>query len=264
MIDQHKVQLLPCPWCGNPPISHWVGSEDGGYHEIACDSCNPKESGAIAYMFCGVHGDDEDSCVERWNTRQAALAHASSATVKENLTVGEGKAVAWRYRIGGREKHLNPWVYQTAGEELVEPRPIIEAQALYTHPAPSAEDDSVVRKLRQWASRINNNGSYAERDLLLLAASMIEVSGAPSAEDANGWREMDSAPIDKAIMGAWFGSPDYTEVSPVIYCSERDKWMNPDDMRDDEYTKPDMWHPYPVAPKHREIDQALAAERGEA
>lgn len=83
-----------------------------------------------------------------------------------------------------------------------------------------------------------------------------------AAEDATGWREMDSAPADKAIMGAWFGSPEYTEVSPVIYCSERGKWMNPDDMRDDEYTMPDMWHPYPSAPPHRAIDQAIAGKRG--
>lgn len=83
-----------------------------------------------------------------------------------------------------------------------------------------------------------------------------------AAEDATGWREMDSAPADKAIMGAWFGSPEYTEVSPVIYCSERGTWMNPDDMRDDEYTKPDMWHPYPSAPPYRAIDQAMAGKRG--
>jgi len=83
-----------------------------------------------------------------------------------------------------------------------------------------------------------------------------------AAEDATGWREMDSVPADKAIMGAWFGSPDYTEISPVIYCSERGKWMNPSDMRDDEYTRPDMWHPYPRAPIHRDIDQAIAAKRG--
>lgn len=67
------------------------------------------------------------------------------------------------------------------------------------------------------------------------------------------WREMDSAPHDKAIMGAWFGAAEYTEVSPVIYCSERGKWMNPDDMRDDEFTRPDMWMPYPKPPAHRDL-----------
>jgi hypothetical protein len=90
-----------------------------------------------------------------------------------------------------------------------------------------------------------------------------EVIRLRQAADADGWRELDSAPIDKPIMGAWFGSPDYTEVSPVIYCSERGKWMNPDALRDEEYTKPDMWRPYPLAPKHRDVDQDPAANRGE-
>lgn len=132
MTDQQKVQLLPCPFCGGQPVRGSSYDEDVLLHNIRC------RCGAGVNDFFGPEG-----AIEAWNTRQAALAHASSATVKENLTVGEGEAVA--------------------------------------------------RKLRQWAARINNNGSYAERDLLLAAASMIEGRGPTSAEDerdAASWREL--------------------------------------------------------------------------
>lgn len=134
-----------------------------------------------------------------------------------------GEAVAWQYR-NVNDEGPSPFWHECTKEQyaFLKGDRFAEVRELYTHPPRAAED----------------------------------------ARDAAGWREMDSAPIDKAIMGAWFGSPEYTEVSPVIYCSERGKWMNPDDMRDDEYTTPDMWHPYPSAPPHRAIDQAIAGKRG--
>lgn len=135
-----------------------------------------------------------------------------------------------------------------------------DKQAALSHASATAEECSVVGEAV--AYRVGEVGDSPWSYYSAISITPEVHRAAEDARDATGWREMDSAPADKAIMGAWFGSPEYTEVSPVIYCSERGKWMNPDDMRDDEYTRPDMWHPYPSAPPHRAIDQAIAGKRG--
>lgn len=80
-----KVELLPCPFCGEVDrlIDRGVGDEDGGYFEISCPNCN----GARA-CFVGIHSDDRETAVRQWNTRAPVTRH-------------EGTEVADTYLVGG-------------------------------------------------------------------------------------------------------------------------------------------------------------------
>ena len=138
--------------------------------------------------------------------------------------------VAWRYRIGGREKHLNPWVYQTAGEELVERLPIIEAQPLYTHPAERAAvpdgwvlvpieptEDMLAQacthdvqprteKVDQW-----NRDTWA----FMLTAAPQPIEGA---RVVDGWQPIESAPTDGTlhVRGLWVRTPRGSYFDAVV------------------------------------------------
>ena len=78
MTDEQKVQLLPCPWCGSLKIE----IRGRCLECCACGSIGPE-------LPLGGTARDMDKL---WNTRQAALSHAS-ATAEECSVVGE--AVAW-------------------------------------------------------------------------------------------------------------------------------------------------------------------------
>ena len=78
MTDEQKVQLLPCPWCGNALVERR-------------NRMNPYASCETAGCFmqrCPVVNLDYAPDIEAWNTRQAALSHAS-ATAEECSVVGE-------------------------------------------------------------------------------------------------------------------------------------------------------------------------------
>ena len=208
MTDQQKVELLPCPFCGGKPMKGSSYDEDVLLHNIRC------RCGAGVNDFFGP-----EEAIDAWNTRQAAVAHASSEDKGGevvDLTDDDIERLSLQAGWEGNRKYMRKADFHIWCDRM-------RAFALLASPRATAED----------------------------------------VRDAGGWREMDSAPIDKLIMGAWFRSPEYTEVLPVIYLSELGKWMNPDDKSDDEYPKPDMWHPYPLAPKHRAIDQAIAGKRGD-
>lgn len=75
--------LKPCPWCGRAPLSRWVGNgtpgmEDCGYWEIACWT-----RGECCMDAVMVHGESEEECIPRWNTRtaDAELVEAARAFV---------------------------------------------------------------------------------------------------------------------------------------------------------------------------------------
>lgn len=58
-------RLRACPWCGHGPTVHYVGDEDGGYHEVACYTPHTKTGS----LFCGVHTDTEEEAITAWNAR---------------------------------------------------------------------------------------------------------------------------------------------------------------------------------------------------
>lgn len=111
----------------------------------------------------GQHEDYEDAWVEMsWNTWQVAIAHASSATVKENLTVGEGESI---YQM--RQDSSCQWA-ETPKRLFEAPRYAHwQHRILYTHPAPSAEDarDAArYRWLRQRGWFTSNYGEFEASD----------------------------------------------------------------------------------------------------
>lgn len=59
------------------------------------------------------------------------IAPKAYAVIRAHLNAAKGEAVAWRYRFYGSQG----WVYATAREGLVDGRPLVESQPLYTHPA---------------------------------------------------------------------------------------------------------------------------------
>ena len=86
------------------------------------------------YPFAGQFAD------LMWKAWQAALAHASSATVKENLTVGSGDEVATVCDCAKARRGFLVFA-QSNG-------PVQVGTKLYTHPAPSAEDARDVARYR--------------------------------------------------------------------------------------------------------------------
>lgn len=87
MTDEQKVQLLPCPFCGSEPIEdriephkHYLSMmpDYPGSWSIECTKCE----------FRLFDHDSHDNVVKAWNTRQAALSHAS-ATAEECSVVDE-------------------------------------------------------------------------------------------------------------------------------------------------------------------------------
>lgn len=80
--NELKVQLLPCPWCGDGdgvlsayPNDHATSGGEVGIPHV--------DSFFVHCDGCGADGPVEDThgdAIEAWNTRQAALAHASSST----------------------------------------------------------------------------------------------------------------------------------------------------------------------------------------
>lgn len=67
MNDQQKVQLLPCPFCGQAP-KHDLHANPNVW-------CDNDACAIVGVVFSGGP--------RHWNTRQAALAHASSASAEE-------------------------------------------------------------------------------------------------------------------------------------------------------------------------------------
>lgn len=85
MNDQQKVQLLPCPFCGGTPKVRRQGNDHTRSRKmiIHCPDCRVQiTNAAIRHGFAWL----EEVTFKAWNTRQAAVAHASSAAVKESLT----------------------------------------------------------------------------------------------------------------------------------------------------------------------------------
>lgn len=132
MTDQQKVQLLPCPWCGRALVEYR-------------NRMNPYARCETAGCFmhrCPVVNLDYALDIEAWNTRQAAIAHASSATVKENLTVGEDDAVAWMTH------HEPPMLFPTREEAAAYCADDEQPLPLYTHPLRADADGERVPLVR--------------------------------------------------------------------------------------------------------------------
>lgn len=124
-----EFDLLPCPFCGAKPTSQWIGDEDGGYWEVSCNKCLPKDSSLMVTQFIGVHGHFEEECIQAWNTRPTAVAsHA------------EGEVVAWQFRLVG--SHDDEWlnVKHFCYAEMSKSPDIYETRALYTHPPRSGDE----------------------------------------------------------------------------------------------------------------------------
>lgn len=118
MTDQQKVQLLPCPFCGYhagimAPKKSTFAQRSSGYgryqYGVACQ--------ANLVCACRVYGfTDQESANQAWNTRQAALAHASSATTNtqesSSRLVDAMDAARYRWlreRNEGCQGDMLPW-----------------------------------------------------------------------------------------------------------------------------------------------------------
>lgn len=96
MTDEQKVQLLPCPFCGGETrTSRHNGDERIGYNitvTISCNSCGaslPLVSRHDKNDWCTESAQSvTERAITAWNTRQAALSHAS-ATAEEGSVDGD-------------------------------------------------------------------------------------------------------------------------------------------------------------------------------
>lgn len=80
MTDQQKVKLLPCPFCGS--LDGYIERYDYSSCYWLCNDCMARGPLKV------IEDEDEeipghDPALIAWNTRQAALAHASSASAEE-------------------------------------------------------------------------------------------------------------------------------------------------------------------------------------
>jgi len=97
MTDEQKVQLLPCPFCGGETrTSRHNGDERIGYNitiTISCKSCGaslPLVSRHDKNDWCTESAQSvTERAITAWNTRQAALSHAS-ATAEEGSVDDRG------------------------------------------------------------------------------------------------------------------------------------------------------------------------------
>jgi len=103
MTDEQKVQLLPCPFCGGETrTSRHNGDERIGYNitiTISCKSCGaslPLVSRHDKNDWCTESAQSvTERAITAWNTRQAALSHAS-ATANAKVTAFRNRFISER------------------------------------------------------------------------------------------------------------------------------------------------------------------------
>lgn len=75
------VEALPCPFCGNPPsIGDHRDDDDDGYAFCECEHCNEMKG---ATRFVGVHADNIDDAIARWNERSLTTSAIEVGNVAE-------------------------------------------------------------------------------------------------------------------------------------------------------------------------------------
>ena len=133
---------------------------------------------AIAYLHVMVtssHNAGWKKNREMWEVvRQAALAHASSATGKGNLTVGSDEPVAHCCP----DDPFNATAFAWPGSERNDK---YHTMPLYTHPAPSAEDARDAARYR-WLR--NDQTGMAEVAILVGRFDDVEIKFGDELDEA--------------------------------------------------------------------------------
>lgn len=112
MTDK-PIAILPCPFCGEPPASAFVGDDDGGYWAIECAKCMKTGGG----RFIGCHCDDETSAVAAWNTRTEAATIADPLKDSLDDRIRQLRVAAINYS-NGDEKLAKRTVEWLAADEF--------------------------------------------------------------------------------------------------------------------------------------------------
>ena len=113
--------------------------------------------------------------------------------IDAHLNAAKGEAVAWRYRFAGSQEYK----YATAGEGLVDARPLVESQPLYTHPAsPDVELCSRILAMNEMAQALFGvilditSGDYYESNNVDIRSEPWSWLFNDASEFAGEWNEM--------------------------------------------------------------------------